>query len=366
MRNPEANVGDAVTMARDAVGNLREQASAQYRAQMAQFGQNPVPLDINVVRQRMAAIKPKSYDAWVDKTHRPADHIAWEKMNNAVEGYAGEAMQNPALLEPLAMDQFKQDLYDIGSKTGGAFDKDAARIARTAYNGVKDELIRHDPVYATTMKNYEKAAKEAQQLDETFGLAAARGKEPNIDRATRRLQSIMRNNAYTNYGQRAGQGERLAELDPTGTLLASLAGQTASAIPPRGLQGITGVGAGIAGYATNPVSLLAAPLFSPRGMGELTYGLGRAAGTGARVVDAAAPYADKLYDLYSKYAPETLAATQLGSLTGEGIEAQQQPEEDQAPPSLDLPTITEQLRQRYALGGPVHLDMLHRLAARYG
>ena len=324
MREPEMVGDDLITTARQAIANLREQASQRYQAAMKNFGQNPVPLDIQNVRDRMQKIKPRSYDTWSDrKGPRPSDHLAWEQMNNFVEDYAAKAAQDPNLLLPLAMDQFKQDLFDVGSKIGGAYDRDASRIAGNAYNAVRQELVKHDPVYADTMRDYEKTAREVQQLETSFGLAAARGKQPNIDTATRKLQAaIGRNNANVNYGQRAGQVERLNELDPEGTIVPTLAGMTLSSWKPRGLNAAVSLGAGIPAALTNPAALLAAPALMPRVVGETAYGIGRGVGTAKRGFEAVAQspigqgvstIGTGVADLYNKYPGVFLGTAQAGT-----------------------------------------------------
>lgn len=332
MRNPEAHIGEAVEAARAGLKELREQASTAYQQQIASLGVNPVPLDINVVRARMQAIKPKNFDAMIDAPRRPSAHTAWEAMNDTVEHYALQAQQNSKLLEPLQMDQFKQDLYDIGSKVGGAFDKDAARIAREAYNGVKNEIIKHDSTYATTMKNYENAAREMQQLETSFGLKTARGKDINIDAATRRLQSVLRNNANTNYGQRAGQADRLAELDPSGTLMPSLAGQSASSWRPRGLQSAAGIGAsGTAAFLGAPLTpmIMAAPTFMPRVAGELAHGLGRTAAGVEKVLELGKRGANAVAD-FNDINPSLAGGwAQMGSRLQESGEDQAQREREE-------------------------------------
>lgn len=292
MRDPGAASTNIVDQAMEAVRNLRTQASDAYTARMSQFGRQPVPLDLDSVRRRMLSIRPRNYDAMLNAPHRPSDHVAWDQMMESVDHYAGQAAQDPTLLEPLQMDAFKQHLYDAGSTIGGAYDRKASRIARTAYNSVRDLLVRHDPIYADTMANYERAAREAQDLERTFSIADTPGRHVNVDTAVRKLQSIMRNNVSTNYGRRAAQGERLDELSGNGEIMAGLAGQSASALTPRGIQRALSVpetaAAGSAAYAAGSVApLLTLPLLSPRLMGEASYGLGRAAGTVARGARAA-------------------------------------------------------------------------------
>ena len=329
MRRPGESAENIVYTARDAIRNLRDAASQAYTAAMKQFGQNPVPLNIDTVRQRMAGIKPRNYDAMLNAPERTPEHKAWEKMNDTVEYYAQEAAADPSLLEPMAMDQFKQDLYAIGSRIGGQYDKDAASIARTAYNAVRQELVKHDPIYADTMRDYEKVAVEARELEDTFSLGQARGKPLKVDTAARKLQSIMRNNAFTNYGLRARQGERLAELDTSGTLNAATSGQMLSAPTARGVTGAVAAG-GIpltaAATMANPMALTAAiPLLaatSPRLAGEVAYAGGRLAGTGKRAFDTVAqsPLGQgvastgmALADMYQSNPAKVLAGAQVGT-----------------------------------------------------
>lgn len=322
MRDPNASADEVVNLARGAIKNLRQQASQRYTDTMARFGKNPVPLDISRVRQRIADIKPESYDTWKDtQGPRPSSHQAWDTMNQFVDEYAYKATQDPSLLEPLAVDQFKQDLYDVGSRVGGAYDRDAARIAGTAYDAVKAELINHDDLYATVMKDYENAATQAQQLESTFGLAAARGKQPNIESAGRKLAQSLRNNVNTNFNTRRAQVDELAKLDPSGKLIPMLSGQALNTLEPRGLSRLTSGAAltsGLAGIGLDMVpmamdvpgylsgaNLAALPLMMPRVVGEGAYYGGRAAGTVNRALDPVTSRlgtaTNKLADLQSKY-----------------------------------------------------------------
>jgi hypothetical protein len=344
MRNPAASADEVVQLARDAVGNLRQQASQRYIDTMARFGKNPVPLDISRVRQRITGIKPASYDTWKDSQGpRPSDHRAWETMNQFVDEYAYNATQNPSLLEPLALDQFKQDLFDVGSKVGGAYDRDAARIAGTAYGAVKDELVKHDPLYADAMKDYENAATQAQQLESTFSLAAGRGKKPNIETAGRKLAQSLRNNVNTNFGTRRTQVDELATLDPTGRLIPSLAGQALNTFEPRGLGRLTSGAAatsGLAGIGLNMIpmamevpgylsgaNLATLPLMSPRVVGEAAYYGGRGAGAVSSALEPVTSRfgqsIDRLTDLQSKYRDPLVysgfAAQNIGAMQEEPV-----------------------------------------------
>ena len=316
-----APTGNVVGLARDAVANLRDAATRRYKAAMAQFGQTPAPLSPDALRATMAANKPKLFDTMKDAAERPSDHVAWQKMNDTVEHYIAKAQADPSLLEPLAVDQFKQDLYTIGAKIGGAADRDAARIAGDAYRSVRKMLTDHDPIYGRIMKDYGDAAEEAASLESGFSLKSSRGKPVNVDAASRKLLSIMRNNASTNYGQRAAMGERLAELDPTGTIMPALAGQSASSWTPRGMRAnVEGAGLLAGALHGGPGALVSPSLWaglattSPRLAGEAAQGVGRLAGAAERVV---APRASRAYDLYNKYPEAALAISRADQYADE-------------------------------------------------
>lgn len=329
LRNPSENVDSVVKVSLDAIRNMKDRSYQQYLAGMQTLDRNPIPLNLDSVRQAVLNAKPAMYDQFVGKDVRPPSHKAWDQMNSAVEGYLADAQSNPALLMPRAVDEFKQVVYDIGKTLpGGQTDSDIRGIARAAYNGIKDVIVRHDPDYAKVMKDSEEALSNVRELEETFALKPGKEGRVNIDNATRRLQSIFRNNANTNYGRRAVLGEQLAEADISGELMPSLAGQMASSPQPRGLQGLVPAAGGAIGGVTalqqllsgtgSPLTTLGltalgAGLTSPRLAGEAAYYMGRGAGMGAKGVRS-------LYDLYQKYPASTLALGQVSAMGEQAAE----------------------------------------------
>ena len=142
------------------------------------------------------------------------------------------------------------------------------------------------------------------------------GKKANIDTSVRKLQSILRNNANTNYGRRVELGR---ELEATGipgadTLFPQLAGQMLSSFTPRGIQGATTALGGAAAYATNPALLPGLALTSPRLVGEAAYYGGKAGGAAQKMAKALESITDK-----SPIDPYTLRmlAAKLGQMQSE-------------------------------------------------
>jgi len=135
------------------------------------------------------------------------------------------------------------------------------------------------------------------------------------------MAQSLRNNVNTNFGTRRAQIDALADLDPSGKLLPSLAGQALNAWEPRGLQrgvaggfassGLAGIGLDmipmamdVPGYLTG-TNLAALPLMSPRTVGEAVYYGGQATGAANRVLEPVTSRfgstIDKVAELQSKY-----------------------------------------------------------------
>ena len=321
MRNAAGATEANVDAARKAVDRLKAENYQQYLDNTASLGINPQPLDFTKVQKRIEDIKPANYDDYLKLTDRPTEHLAWERMKRTTDEYAAQAAQNPALLLPVNVDNFKQNLFDIGSKATGAYDSKATDIANKAYGAVRGLIADFDPLYDAAMKTSREGIEAVKELENAFSLAPGRDRRVNVDAATRKLQSIWRNNASTNYGQRVNLGETLAKYDPEGIVKAGGAGQMLSSATPRGMSGTIAAGSMFGGAAINPAALLALPALVPRVVGEAAFGTGRLAGTGARygkdVLDAVRPITTKFSELNKKYPTAVptipLALAQLGA-----------------------------------------------------
>jgi hypothetical protein len=150
----------------------------------------------------------------------------------------------------------------------------AQRIISAVRNKVYDHIVSLDPNYAKTMKAYEEAIKVEQQIEKSLSL----GKKTANDTAIRKLLSLSRNNANTNFGYRQELANTL-QTQGGKNLEPALAGQALNSIAPKGLVArgsLSGLGITSAG-TLNPALLGLAPLSSPRLMGEATYKAGQMA-----------------------------------------------------------------------------------------
>jgi hypothetical protein len=189
--------------------------------------------------------------------------------------------KDPSLHTAEGLDALKQRLDALYPDSPAQ--KQVQRAVTSVRNTVKDTIVAQDKNYAKTMKAYEEALSLEREIERALSL----GNRSAADTAIRKLQSLTRNNANTNYGYRMELARALQEQGGQ-DLMPALAGQALSSFTPRGLAGqgaALGIGAGGA-LTVNPAALAALPLTSPRLVGMGAYGLGRATRNIPKLTDA--------------------------------------------------------------------------------
>lgn len=253
--------------------NLRGERGKQYRDSMADIGSDPAVIDFGGIDRAVGNVSSvKNYKGIdiSDSTAGIRDKIGarikqWKELDPAeyhtVEG----------------MDALKQAIGDIRDST--PFNTPERIVADNAYHAVRSEIIKQAPQYAKTMKAYEEASDEIRNIERTLSL----NPKANVDTALRKLQSVMRDNVNTNYGNR---GELAAMLVDAGAsnLMEKLAGQSLKSPTSRGLgkllmggelgAGVVSVFLGHPGTAMAIAPALASQ--SPRLAGEAAYYFGKA------------------------------------------------------------------------------------------
>jgi hypothetical protein len=171
---------------------------------------------------------------------------------------------NPALHNAKGMDILKRRIdaeYPTGLAVG-----DSGMVVSEIRNSIKAQILDEVPEYGKVMKDYEVAMK----LEKQYMTELSLGKKANAGTTLRKLQSALRNNVNTNYGNRL---EMLKNLDPN--LVTEIAGQSLSNVAPRGLQGASMATVGVVGLGANPSALAGLPLTSPRLVGETAFKIGQ-------------------------------------------------------------------------------------------
>lgn len=254
---------DVLDDAKSALTKMRLDRGAQYRQGMAGVSADKTVIDFAPIDKAVASLKSMgNYKGQVINKNAAG---AVDEISDLVSQWKG---LNPKEFHtPEGLDALKQAIGDMRDAT--QFGTPARKAADTAYNAVKAEINAQAPTYAKVMKDYTQASETLKEVERALSL----GNKAAADTSMRKLQSLMRNNVNTNYGNRLGLANTLESNGAE--ILPAVAGQAMSSLTPRGLQGVAATGAGLAGFA-NPATLAALPFTSPRLVGEMAYGLGAA------------------------------------------------------------------------------------------
>ena len=193
---------------------------------------------------------------------------------------------------PEGMDNLKQSLWEDFGKLNPT-EKTAYSAGKQVYDSVKSEISKQAPEYAKVMKEYTDASELTKEIERSLSL----GNKASADTAMRKLQSLMRNNVNTNYGQRLDLAQQLQTAGGK-NIMPVLAGQAMGDWTPRGIQRATAGLEGMGAYAIGGPALAALDVASssPRLMGEASYKYGQLANAltqGGQAVSKAVPMTAK-------------------------------------------------------------------------
>lgn len=257
---------DIVDNAKQGLANMRAERASQYKSGMLDISKDKTIVDFDPINKAVKDVAGMGSFKGLE-INKNASGTVDEVVQKVKEWGAA----NPAEYHtPEGLDALKKAIGDIRDTT--QFGTSSRRAVDQVYNAIKNEITEQAPVYAKVMKDYSNASDTLTELEKSLSL----GNKANIDTSVRKLQSVLRNNANTNYGNR---GELLNQLETKGgvDLMPSLAGQSLNSYLPRGMSGSITKGLSPLAAYSNPIgSLISAPAFSPRLVGEAAYKMGSA------------------------------------------------------------------------------------------
>jgi muramidase (phage lysozyme) len=270
-----APVENVVNSAKGALSEMRDQRNSVYRSGMVDIKNDQSVLNFNNIDKTL--VDANKYAYYKNALKNPEAAKALDDVSQVIDDWKSRPASE--YHTPEGFDQLKQAV-------GGVLEKHKPgtteyRAVSDVYNSIKKDISAQAPTYAKVMKEYEMATKTLMDLESSLSMS----NRANIDTSVRKLQSIMRNNANTNYGRRVEQAKML-EGAGAKTLMPQLAGQALSSWTPRSLQGIGSAITAAGSAATNPAYLATVPLAMPRVVGEAAYYSGKAAGVPQRLAEA--------------------------------------------------------------------------------
>ena len=262
-----SNMDDVLTMAKDNLQAMGQQKQAAYRQGMAGIKADKTVLDLkNVDKAVNDALGMATFKGQI-KNEKAAQALS--QIKGEIDNW--KSLDPAEFHTPEGLDALKQKIGGIVEEI--PFEQKTARSAAgKVYDSIKSEISKQAPEYSKVMKGYSEASETIKEIERALSL----GQKASADTSMRKLQSLMRNNVNTNYGQRNQLAELLQQSGGQ-DFMPALAGQSLSSFTPRGIQqalsGTGGAGLALTGNIV-PAAGLAA-VSSPRLMGEAFYGAGR-------------------------------------------------------------------------------------------
>lgn len=290
IENLRGNV-PAANVLEDAKANLAQMNADKqqaYRSGMVNIKNDKSVLDFAGIDQALKNAENMAYYKGKIK-----DKTAASVLDNMKAKVADWKNSNPADYHtPEGLDNLKQSLWEDFGKLGQE-EKTAYSVGKQVYDSVKSEINKQAPEYAKVMKEYTDASDLTKEIERSLSL----GNKASADTAMRKLQSLMRNNVNTNYGQRLDLAQQLQQAGGR-DLMPALAGQAMSDWTPRGIQRATAGVEGLGAYAVGGPALAALDVAasSPRLVGEAAYKYGQLANAlnqGKKAVSNAVPMTAK-------------------------------------------------------------------------
>lgn len=276
---------DVLDQAKAGLQAMNAAKAAEYRSGMLPIKADKAILNLDGISK--AVDDAASITTFKGQVKNEAAHNAVQKMRAIVDDW--KSLDPAEFHTPEGLDALKQKLGGILESI--PFEEKTARnAAAKIYNATKSEISSQAPTYAKVMKDYQLATEQITEIERALSL----GKKASADTSMRKLQSLMRNNVQTNYGNRLSLANALEQSGGV-DIMPSLAGQALNSITPRSLSGQIGAGATMYNaLLTSPWTLAALPLQSPRLVGSLAYGAGRVAGGTGNALAAKAGQSNSL------------------------------------------------------------------------
>ena len=265
-----SNMDDVLTAAKENLQAMGAQKQQAYRSGMSGIRKDKSILDMSGIEKTLDdSFGIASFKGQI-KNESAANALG--KINKEIANW--KSLDPAEFHTPEGLDALKQKIGGIVEEI--PFEQKTARLAAgKVYDSIKNEITKQAPEYAKVMSEYSNASDTIKEIERALSL----GNKAAADTSMRKLQSLMRNNANTNYGTRTNLAKTLEKAGGQ-ELMPALAGQAVNEWMPRGIQrAMTGSGGAALALTGNiPAAVGMGLVSSPRLVGEASYLGGKASG----------------------------------------------------------------------------------------
>jgi len=285
---------DPLAKAQEALTELYRQRSADYVRRMDRLKQNPEMLDFTDVQAAIDEVRDVGRHKGIDISSA-AD--VWDEVDAKVGEFAQQGLNT---IEDF--DAMKRAVGNIRDKYQRGTPQ--YKVAQEVANSINKVITQKAPVYANIMQDYRAASDTLSDVQSSLSLGAK-----SADTTLNKLRRVA-----SGKGPRGRTVLELLESTPAGRGLGDmLAGQAMSGREPAGLTPSLSGAAAMAAGSPEP---LAATLITPRRLGEVAYGAGRALGRGQelmRGIPGVTPVQDAAAKLFSRYGAPAAAGLRVAN-----------------------------------------------------
>ena len=265
---------DIVPQLKSSLADMRKQNYAKYQQGMTGVHSDPAILNFSKVEDAVSnALNEGIYKGRTGTSGQSINvNAASNQVKKQISALVDRFKKAPPeeFHNPGGFDELKRGIGNI--MDGYDYNTPQYRVAKQVYDAVKGEITKQAPEYARVMADSQKGIELTKEIERSLKL----GNKASADTALRSLQSVMRNNANSNFGSRVNSVNLLDEAG--GNAMEALAGQSLNTWTPRGIGGaLQGSTAALAAYLHSPMLASTLVLQSPRLMGEAAILTGKTA-----------------------------------------------------------------------------------------
>tara|TARA_R110000803_G_C11981095_1_gene320763 strand:- start:45 stop:2090 length:2046 start_codon:yes stop_codon:yes gene_type:complete len=226
MTNPEIYGKSLVEKVKFEFNKFKKERGEAYNKRMQELKLGQENISFKPIDDLMETIRNTDIQ-W--KTNKPNKKQLerWQTIRDKIDEYKKNGLNKAD-----DFDQLKKEINDINSDI--QYGTPESTVFSQIQAKIKSSIASDSPVYNKMMKEYIEASDYIDELNADFSLN--KGRTGKSDTALRKLQSIFRNNANTNYGARIGNLQEVLSRNPD--IAPGLAGMSMNAPFPRGIQSL--------------------------------------------------------------------------------------------------------------------------------